>query len=135
MPSPFKPSAGVAASLASISLSASSLHIAALAEAVCSASNMESHSSNRAEITSSIPAIFRVARNDPPIEAWRTLDANWALLRERANNFELRMRATHEKPHPTTLAGVWQPNQRPAGEAMPGETGPSWSPTSPEIWE
>ena len=111
MPSPFKPSAGVAASLASISLSASSLHIAPLAEAACSASNMESHSSNRAEITSSIPAIFRVARNDPLMKRGARFLTNWALLRERANNFELRMRATHEKPHLTTLAEVWQPNQ------------------------
>ena len=85
MLSPFNPSAGVAAISASISLSASSLHIAPLAEAACSASNLESHSSNRNEITSSIPAIFRVARNDLLVEEWRTLGTNRALLRERAN--------------------------------------------------
>ena len=89
MLSPFNPSAaGVAAILASISLSESSFHIAPLAEAACSASNLESHSSNRNEITSSILAIFRVARNDLLVEEWRTLGTNWALLRERANLFQ-----------------------------------------------
>jgi hypothetical protein len=56
-----------------------------LAEAACSASNLESHSANRDKITSSIFAIFRVARNDLLVEEWRTLGTNWALLRERAN--------------------------------------------------
>jgi hypothetical protein len=78
MLSPFNPSAGVAAISASISLSASSLHIAALAEAACSASNLESHSANRNEITSSIFAIFRVARNDLLVEEWRTEPTNFS---------------------------------------------------------
>ena len=98
MLSPFNPSAGVAAISASISLSASSLHIAPLAEAACSASNLESHSSNRNEITSSIPAVFRVTRNSSRrvAHAWYKL----GIITRASQLISAGRRATHQDPEP-----------------------------------